>query len=399
MSAFDSPLAQGQEAGLIALSIGHPAPALLPAAALRAACLALGEDLRKAPATLSALQYGQEAGAPSLRAALRAQLAAWEGLRIPEEQLMVIGGATQGVSLAATLFASAERGVLVEAPTYKDALLIFRDLERPLHPIPMTEEGIDTDALASVCARLAAAGRPPALLYTIPTFHNPTGVTASTPRRRAVLALSARYGFRIVEDEVYRELAYDDSVPPSYYELAASAAASAAGPGVLRLGSFSKTLAPGLRLGWLMGTAADLKRCQASGVWEMGGGANPFVAEVLARLLAADGWARHIDRLRDGYRARRAAMLSALEELMPPGSHWTRPAGGFFLWLRLPSGIRAASLLAETRARGMSFTPGADFYVEAPTAADELRLCFSNASEEEIARGVAILAEGLAALR
>ncbi len=407
-AASDADLPQGMERGVISLGIGHPSPLLLPTREMRAATLSLADELLQEPAAAGpALQYGPEAGAAALLERLRPQLEAWEGLDIPAEQLMIIGGATQGVVLVGTLFASAERGVLVESPSYRDALHIFRDLERPLHPIPMTAAGIDADALAAECERLHREGRPPALLYTVPTFHNPTGVTATAERRAAVLALSRQYGFRIVEDEVYRELYYDGAAPPpSYYELALE---DNDGEGVIRLGSFSKTLAPGLRLGWLLGAAADLARCQASGAWEMGGGANPFVAQALARLLAQDAWAPHVARLREGYRARRDVMLAALVEQMPAEVSWTRPGGGFFLWVHLPAGACAADLLEAARARGVVFSPGADFYAErlpalrggkkrpSTDAPVTLRLSFSHASEDEIQRGVAALGKAIAA--
>ena len=396
-AALPHDLPQGMVPGQIGLAIGHPAPPLLPAREMRAATMTLADDmLEEAAAAESALQYGPEQGSRALLAQLRPQLERWEGITIPPEQMMIIGGATQGVILAGTLFASPERGVFVEAPSYKDALHIFRDLGRPLHPIPMTDEGIDADALAAECERLQGEGRLPGLLYTVPTYQNPTGITAPTERRAEVLALSRRYGFRIVEDEVYRELTYDEvAIPPSYYELAQW---ETEGKGVIRLGSFSKTLAPGLRLGWLLGSAADLERCQYCGFWEMAGGANPFVAQVVARLLARDAWLPHIARLKAAYRTQRDAMLAALAEHLPAGARWSRPGGGFFIWVELPAGVDAASLQEAARAQGVIFTPGANFFATPrPEGAPvTLRLSFSHASVADIQRGVAALGRAVA---
>lgn len=391
-------LPQGIERGLIGLAIGHPAPPLLPAQEMRAATLTLADELlREATTAEAALQYGAEQGARALLEPLRAQLERWEGMTIPAEEMMIIGGSTQGVLLSALLFASVEHGVFVEAPSYRDALHIFRDLRRPLHPIPLTAEGIDAAALAAECERLQEEGRLPGMLYTVPTYQNPSGITAREERRGQVLALSRRFGFRIVEDEVYRELNYDGAaLPPSYYELAQR---EQDGTGVIRLGSFSKTLAPGLRLGWLLASAADVERCLTCGLWEMGGGANPFVARVVARLLARDAWSPHIEGLKVAYRARRDAMLNALAEHLPAGAHWSRPGGGFFIWLQLPAGISASDLQDLARQEGVVFSPGANFYAERPPASapPALRLSFSHASESEIQRGVAALGKAIAA--
>ena len=402
-AALPHDLPQGMERGQIGLAIGHPAPPLLPAREMHDATMTLADDmLEEAAAAESALQYGPEQGSRALLEQLRPQIERWEGITIPPEQMMIIGGATQGVILAGTLFADTESGVFVESPSYKDALHIFRDLGRPLHPIPMTAEGIDADALAAECERLQGEGRLPGLLYTVPTYQNPSGFTAPTERREAVLALSRRYGFRIVEDEVYRELTYDDvEVPPSYYELAQRAPdglSRAEGAAVIRLGSFSKTLAPGLRLGWLLGSAADVEQCLSCGFWEMAGGANPFVAQVVARLLARDAWSPHIARLKAAYRAQRDAMLAALAEHLPAGARWSRPGGGFFIWVELPPGVGAVGLQEAARANGVIFSPGANFFAAPPPqdAPVTLRLSFSHASLAEIQRGIAALGRAVA---
>ena len=173
----------------------------------------------------------------------------------------------------------------------------------------------------------------PRFYYVVPNFQNPSGITVSVERRRAIIALSRAHDFTIVEDDVYSQLRYEGESPPSFYALAG-------GENVLRLGSFSKTLAPGMRLGWLVGGADAIGRFVDSGVLRMGGGANPFSAAAVAAFCGGGAWAAHVAWLRGQYRARRDVALAALEEV---GCRrmltWTRPQGGYFIWLRLPAGV------------------------------------------------------------
>jgi 2-aminoadipate transaminase len=263
---------------------------------------------------------------------------------------------------------------------------VFRDHRTELIGVQMDESGVLVEALGAALERLPS---PPKLFYTIPNFHNPTGVTVTQARRESVLALARRRGFLIVEDDVYRELAFEGGVPPSYYALAG-------GRGVLRLGSFSKTLAPGLRLGWLMGEPSLIEACMACGAMQMGGGANPFAANVVAAYCASADWDAHIDRLRAIYRAKRDAALAALERWMPDGVVWTRPDGGFFLWLTLPPGVDVADVERRSRERGVLFAAGPGFFVTPEEGKRHLRLAFSFAAPEEIGEGIRILASAIA---
>ena len=165
--------------------------------------------------------------------------------------------------------------MLVEAPSYVDALHIFRDQQIELCSIPMDEDGLIPSELEKQLAQLNSSGKFPSMLYTIPNFHNPTGITLSEARRIEIIKLSRQYGFLIVEDDVYRDLSFEGELPASFYALAH-------GKQVLSIGSFSKTLAPGLRLGWLLGSEDAIQRCVNCGTTQMGGGANPFVANIVA---------------------------------------------------------------------------------------------------------------------
>jgi 2-aminoadipate transaminase len=206
-------------------------------------------------------------------------------------------------------------------------------------------------------------------------------------RREAVLELAREHGFLIVEDDVYRDLAFEGEVPPSFYALSG-------GQRVLRIGSFSKIVAPGLRLGWLIATPEHIQRCVHCGTSQMGGGANPFAAHVVAEYCRAGHLEPHIARLRQVYRRRRDVILTALERHMPPGVTWTRPRGGFFVWLTLPEGISVGPLREAARQREVLFVPGTGFFAGGGGERN-LRLAFSFVPPDEIERGVVILAQAI----
>jgi 2-aminoadipate transaminase len=275
--------------------------------------------------------------------------------------------------------------VLVEAPTYQDALRVFSDHDADLHPVAIDEDGIIVDDLKIKLDALVRGGRSPRLLYTVPNFQNPSGVTITQSRREKIIELSGEYGFLIVEDDVYRDLAFEGDVPPSFYGLAG-------GDRVLRIGSFSKIVAPGLRLGWLIAGPERIKGYLECGTVQMGGGANPFVAHTMAEYCRAGNLEPHIARLRQVYRTRRDVLFAALERHMPRGVTWTQPRGGFFVWLTLPSGVHAGPLVEAARVQGVDFAPGAGFFAD-DGGERNLRLAFSFVPPDEIERGVRILAQ------
>ena len=190
----------------------------------------------------------------------------------------------------------------------------------------------------------------------------------------------------VLEDDVYRDIAFEGDLPPSYFALAA-------GRGVLRIGSFSKTLAPGLRLGWLIGEPEAIATCVNCGTTQMGGGANPFVSSIVAQYLGNDRWEKDIKRLREIYRHRRDIALSALERFMPEGVQWTVPSGGIFLWLTLPPSVSVYELQAASRQKGVIFSAGPGFYVDPDDGKFNLRLAYSFAAPEELEEGIRLLAE------
>jgi DNA-binding transcriptional MocR family regulator len=368
--------------GIAELGWGHPDPALLPAADLaRAAELAIRRDGWRA------LAYGAEQGPGPLIELLRVWLGQREGALPAAEQILVTGGVSQALDLLCTLLARPGDVVLVESPVYHLALRIFGDHGLELVPTPADAEGLRMDALADILPRLRAAGRQVCFLYTVPTFCNPTGASLASGRRSELARFALEHDLVVVEDDVYRDLWYDAPALPPLQSLAPAA--------VIRLGSFSKILAPGLRLGWLVAKPEIVQRCIGCGMLDSGGGVNHFTAHVVAAYLEMGLLAGHIDRLRASYRGRRDALLAGLAQYLPGDCRWQRPAGGFFAWIELPEGHDSARLLPAAEAAGVSYVPGTRFCARYG-GERHLRLAFSLLSEGELATGAKRLGAVLA---
>jgi len=359
--------------GILDLSWGHPGLDLLPAEGLRAAA---AETLELHGS--DALGYGRDAGPVPFREFVRDRLAATDARAPLVDEIVATAGASHGLDLVATLLTSPGDVVLVESPTYHLAVRILRDHPLELVPVPFDGGGMRVDALGELVVRLRASGRRPRFVYAIPTFHNPTGATLVDDRRRELVDLAAAEGLVVIEDDVYRELAYDGAAPASLW--------SRGEPGVVvRLGSFSKSLAPGLRLGYLTADAATASRIAGSGLLESGGGIAHLQALVVATFGASGAYASHVELLRTAYRARRDALLAALEEHLPPETSWTVPRGGYFTWATLPGRLDATALLPAAEARGTAYVTGRTFYVDGDGGRGSLRLAFSRYSPPELA--------------
>ena len=377
-------LPQGELAGTISLLLGHPDPRTLLPPELRDAM----QQFIGGSQASTALQYGPEQGTQSLIDFLVEKINREQSPPVQPRNLMVVAGSTHAVDMLARLYAGPESPLLVEAPTYVDALHIFRDHGIKLHAVPMDEDGLIPRELERLLERLHAGGTAPGLLYTIPNFHNPTGITLPEARRREIIGLARRYGFLIVEDDVYRDLAFEGERVASFYALAQ-------GQQVASIGSFSKTLAPGLRLGWLLASQDIIERCVSCGTSQMGGGANPFTASMVATYCTGGAWERHIARLRSLYAARRDAALSALERSMPADVRWTHPAGGFFIWLRLPGQVFARDVKRLALQEGVAVAAGEGFFVNPTDGEHHLRLAYSHAALEDIDAGIRMLARAI----
>ena len=351
--------------GVIDLGWGHPDPSLLPVEALRDAAARMFDRFG-----YRALTYGPSEGPGPLRAWICERLGLVDGRAPALDEVALTAGNSHGIDQAATLFAAPGDVVLVEDPTYHLAVRILRDHPVELAAVPCDEGGLRVDALADAVGRLRRAGRRLAFVYTIPTFHNPTGRSLVPDRRQALVDLAAAEGLLVLEDDAYRELSYEGPPPPSLWSIAEQGT-------VIRLGSFSKSLAPGLRVGYLTADAALAARVVRSGVLDSGGGISQFAALVTGELARSGAYASHVAMLIDGYRARRDALLTALSQALPAGSAWDVPAGGYFAWIRLPDGVHPRALLDAARARGAAFIPGDVFHLDRPATSRTIRVSFS----------------------
>jgi 2-aminoadipate transaminase len=330
--------------------------------------------------------YGDERGNADLIRFLAQRLLDEEGLRLSRENLMIVGGATWGVNMLTQHLTAPDDVILVDAPSYRDALHIFRDHKLDINSVPIDDGGVDVAAMAETLHTLAKAGKMPNFYYVVPNFQNPTGITLSRERRLAIIELSRRFGFAIIEDDVYRDIRFVKSLPASFYALAK-------GENVFRLGTFSKTLAPGLRVGWLVAASDWIERFANSGLLQMGGGANPFTAAVVADYCLSGRWEGHVAWLRDQYQRRCQVALSALERAMPDSVSWTHPEGGYFIWLTLPPHMSVDVLEEAANRENVYFASGKGFYVNAADGANQLRLSFSYVALDDMRRGIGTLGE------
>ncbi|HEX4931480.1 MAG TPA: PLP-dependent aminotransferase family protein [Gaiellaceae bacterium] len=355
---------------MISFARGAPAPECLDAELLADCARAAIEG------DPSVLAYGPGGGYGPLRE--------WLGGRhgVDPARVIVTNGGLQGfVFYAEELLAERPGRVLVEAPTYDRPLKILARLGADVRAIPMDEEGLDPDALA----RELAAGET-SFLYTIPTFQNPSGRTLSTERRRRVVELAAAHGVPVLEDDPYGLVRYEGEAPPSLHELEG-------GELVTYASSFSKTVAPGVRVGWFVAPADLASRLEARAVSNYI--SPPFLTQATVHELIDRGaFEPNVDRIKGLLRARRDAMLAALAANLEGEVTWSEPEGGYFLWLdELP--LEADELLARAEAAGVTFVKGSDFYPGGNGGGRAARLAFSYASPSEIGEGVSILASFL----
>jgi 2-aminoadipate transaminase len=354
---------------------GLPAPELFDRTGIAAAFRAVLEDT---PAR--ALQYATTEGEPVLREALAARITG-RGLPTGADDLLITTGSQQALSLLATALVDPGDTVLVENPCYLAALQVFGLAGARVVAVPGDEDGPDPRALEELVAR-----ERPKLLYTVPTFQNPTGRTMPAGRRAELAAVAARCGLWIVEDDPYGELRYDGEPVPWI------AAHEDARDRTVLLGSFSKVMAPGLRLGWLRAPQVLRRACAVA---KQAADLHTPTVNQLAAAHYLDVLDAHVERVREVYGERRDAMLAGLPDALPAGSTWTRPEGGMFLWVRLPSSYDTTALLPRVVRHDVAYVPGAPFYASAPDPRT-LRLCFVTQTPEEIDEGLRRLAAGLA---
>lgn len=320
--------------------------------------------------------YGVIAGDERFLESLAGFLTKSYGSETRSESLFVSGGNSQALDLVSTIFAKPGDTVFVEEPSYFLAFQIFRDHDLNVVGIPMQEDGPCLDTLQQLLQEQEAA-----FLYTIPSFHNPTGISSSGSKRQQIVELARQHDFLIVADEPYQHLFYYDEPPKAYGTMVDSGV-------VLSLGSFSKILAPGMRLGWIQ-TSADLRqKLLANGFINSGGSINHISSHIVRQAIDNGSLDSHLDFLRSSYRGRVEAMDAALHEHFDGIAEWTRPDGGYFLWLKFSESVDAATLRDKAPALETGFQAG-NVFSSTGGLSNCVRLCFAHYNEDDIREGIA----------
>jgi 2-aminoadipate transaminase len=359
--------------GLISFAGGFPDPRTFPrerAAALLAEFAETGEA--------SAFQYAPTRGLAGPLDAIAGHIESSQGLRPADDELLITSGAIEALELVGKTFLDPGDLVVVEGPTYLGALMAFRGFAAEVATVPIDDDGLQVDELE----RQLAVGLRPKLLYTIPDFQNPAGVTLSGERREPLVELARRHGFLVFEDVAYRELSFSGDSLPSLWSL---------GPDVVvQAGTTSKTFFPGVRLGWAAAPAPISARLVSAkqNTDQCAGALGQRLFEEYARR----GWLQEqLTASRSLYRRKCERMLAALERTMPAGVRWTTPGGGFFSWLTLP-GVDAELLAKRAVEAGVGIVPGSVFFADG-RGGDNVRLSYSLVDESAIDEGIQKLSE------
>ena len=365
--------------GFIDFSVGQPQLSLLPLDLMREAA-----TRRFAVGDPRFLQYGAEQGDGYFRVALAKFLTHNYGVPVDYEQLFISASATQALDLLLSLYTQPGDTIFVEEPSYFYAFRIFSDHRLKLVSIPTDDDGVIVDALEDELER-----QRPAAFYTIPTFHNPTSATLSRERRERLAALSRAYDFLVIADEVYHCL-YFDAPPP------APMAAYIEQGNICSLGSFSKILAPGLRVGWVQANSAMIERLLLAGLVDSGGGLNPFTSAIV-RTVLEEGWQQnYVEQLRDTYGARARVLSAALRAEIGEWATFREPPGGFFTWVTLDEAIDASQLLTTAERYKVGFQPGAKSSTRQGLH-NYMRLSYAHYDISDLVEGAARLRQTLTA--
>ncbi|MEU4425100.1 PLP-dependent aminotransferase family protein [Actinoplanes sp. NPDC024001] len=358
---------------VVSLAGGSPYIAALPLDAV-------GEMLDRLAAEQGAtsLQYGIGQGTIDLRERI-CEVMTLSGITnaSPDDVVVTVGG-QQALDLLARLFLDPGDVVLAEGPTYVGALGVFQAAQAQVQHVAMDDEGLIPAALEEAIAATARAGRRAKFLYTIPTFQNPAGVTLSEPRREQILDICERAGLLVIEDDPYGMLSFEGEAPLPLRARRRD--------GVFYVSTFSKTFAPGLRVGWILAPHAVREKLV------MMSEANvlcpsAFAQGAVTQYLTAMPWREQIKVYQEIYRERRDALLSALHDLMPAGTTWTRPTGGLFVWATLPEGLDSKAMMPRAIAARVAYVPGTGFYADG-TGRGNMRLNFSFSTPERLREGV-----------
>jgi 2-aminoadipate transaminase len=357
---------------------GNPDPGVFPSRDLGAAAQRV---LARVGAELA--HYPEQHGLPELRALAQDRFERNHHVRPPLEHIVITNGATQGLQLCAMGLARPGDDVVLEEFEYSGTIRVFHQCGLNLVPAPLDDGGMRMDALADILERQAAIGRRPAFIYTTASYQNPTGTTQPVERRRRLLDLARRYELPIVEDDTYGDICFEPQLEPAIYSLA--------NPGeALYIGSFSKILGPGVRLGFFIAPESITSRLLP---WKLDGGTSMLSQLVAAEYFESALW-EHVEEGRNAVKEKRNTLLDALESEFGgvPGMSWTRPDGGLFLWVKLPEDVNRVRLHDLATARGITYSTGQAFHAlnqDVPY----LRLAFGWIDKEDIPEGVRVLAE------
>jgi 2-aminoadipate transaminase len=338
--------------------------------------------------TARALQYGPTGGMAVALDTIVEVMAA-EGTIVDAEDVIVTTGGQQVIDLVCKTLIDPGDTIVAEAPTYPGAIPTFSAYQADVVQIEMDHDGMPIDALEETLNRLAAAGRRPKFIYTIPNFQNPGGVTMSLERRRRLVEVARERELLILEDNPYGLLRYEGEELPTLYSLdASSAGRGGASDLVIYLGTFSKILSPGVRLGWAVAPRPVLEKLNLG---KQGADlcSSPVTQLFVARYFAEEDWMGYIRTLRDLYRHRRDAMLQALQAHFGESAHWTKPQGGLFVWATLPDYIDTTDLLARAlQSEGVAFVPGRAAYMDGRSGSCSMRLNFAGIHEDDIREAI-----------
>jgi DNA-binding transcriptional MocR family regulator len=334
---------------------------------------------------IQAMQYGSGQGEPMIRAGI-CEVMALEGIDANPDDIVVTCGSSQGLDLVTRIFCNPGDVILTEAPTYVGAIGTFNAYQAEIHHVAMDDHGLVPEDLRNAIRTLRAAGKTVKFLYTIPNYQNPSGITQPLERRAELLQIAREEDLLILEDNPYGLLTLDSDEP-------VPAIRSLDGDNVIYMGSFSKTFAPGFRVGWVLAPHAVRERLLIA--QEAATLCPPVFSQfVVSQYLQEFDWKQQIVTFRDMYRGRRDAMLHGLSEHMPAGTTWTHPQGGFFVWLTLPEGLDSYALLPRAVSAKVAYVPGTAFFADG-LGSRSMRLSFCFPTEERILEGTRRLGEVL----
>jgi 2-aminoadipate transaminase len=329
-----------------------------------------------------ALQYGSGQGDVTLREQIL-EVMEPVGVRAHPDDIVVTAGSQMALDLVVRVFCDPGDVIIAEAPTYVTALGVFSSYQCEVVHVPMDEQGMRPDALREAIASVRAQGKTPKLIYTIPSFHNPGGVTQGPERRLQVLEAARSHGILLLEDDPYGLLGFDGTVPRAIRADEAE--------GVIYLGTFSKTIAAGLRVGWAVAPHGVREKLVLANETATLCPSN-LTQLTISEYLATQPWMDQVKVFREVYRERRDALLESLEALMPEGTHWTVPGGGFYSWVTLPDGMDSTAMLPRAVAALVAYVPGTGFYAAGAGGQNALRLSYCYPEPDRIREGVRRLA-------